>query len=145
MTGQKIWVIDANIILRHILNDLPEQALQVDKILQKAESGELKLLIPEPVISDVVFVLSQLKVPKIKIVDSVYGWISLPGVALLGIELSIVETALDLFVDKNIKWSDALIAAKMLRWNYKSICTFDKHFDRLTDLEKIDPRKLNNK
>jgi uncharacterized protein len=139
MTGQKIWVIDANIILRHILVDLPNQALQVDKILQKAENGALTLLIPEPVISDVVFVLNHLKVPKVKIAESVHGWISLPGVALLGIELNIVENALDLFVDKNIKWSDALIAAKMLRWNYKAICTFDKHFDRIADLEKIVP------
>lgn len=139
MTGQKIWVIDANTILRHVLNDLPDQALQVDKILQKAENGELKLMIPEPVLSDVVFVLSHFKVPKTEIADSVYGWISLPGVTLLDIELNIVETALDLFVDKNIKWSDALIAAKMLRWNHRTICTFDKHFDRLKNLEKIDP------
>lgn len=139
MTGQKIWVIDANIILRHVLFDLPDQAMQVDKILQKAANEDINLLIPEPVISDVVFVLSHLKVPKVKIADSVRGWISLPGVALLGIELIIVETALDLFVDKNIKWSDALIAAKMLRWNHRTICTFDKHFDRFKDLEKIDP------
>ncbi len=139
MTGQKTWVIDANIILRLVLADLPEQALQVDKILQKAANEEIKLLIPEPVLSDVVFVLSHLKVPKVKIAESVRGWISLPGVALLGIELIIVETALDLFVDKNIKWSDALIASKMLRWNHRTICTFDKHFDRFQDLEKIDP------
>lgn len=139
MTGQKLWVIDANIILRHVLTDLPDQALQVDKILQNAANEEIKLLILEPVLSDVVFVLSHLKVPKVRIADSVRGWISLPGIALLGIELNIIETALDLFVDKNIKWSDALIAAKMLTWNYKTICTFDRHFDRLNDLEKIDP------
>ncbi len=46
------------IILQNVLNDSPDQALQLNKKLQKAENGELKLLIPEPVISDVVFVLS---------------------------------------------------------------------------------------
>ena len=139
MSEQKNWVIDANIILRHVLKDLPEQAQQVDRILAKAAGGSLKLYIPEPVISDVVFVLSYMKVPKSEIAEALRGWMNLPGIQLLGMDLLVVETALDLFVEKNIKWSDALISAKMLKWGFSIICTFDKHFTRVPGLTRMDP------
>ncbi len=139
MSEQKNWVIDANIILRHVLKDLPEHALQVDRILADAAGGSLKLFIPEPVVSDVVFVLSHMKVPKSEIAEAVRGWVNLPGVQLLRMDLIVVETALDLFVEKNIKWSDALISAKMLTWGFSTICTFDKHFNRVPGLTRIDP------
>ncbi len=142
MSEQKNWVIYANIILRHVLKDLPEQAQQVDRILAHAAEGSLKLLIPEPVVSDLVFVLSYMKVPKPEIVEVVRGWVNLPGIQLLGMDLLVVETALDLFVEKKIKWSDALIAAKMLKWGFSKICTFDKHFIRVPGLTRIDPMSV---
>jgi len=144
MSEQKNWVIDANIILRHILKDIPEHAQQVDRILALAAESPLKLFIPEPVVSDVVFVLSYMKVPKPEITEAVRGWVNLPGVQLLGIAPLIVETALDLFAEKNIKWSDALISAKMLTWGFSKICTFDKHFNRVHGLTRIDPLSILN-
>lgn len=142
MNEQKNWVIDANIILRHVLKDLPEQAQKVDQIIAKAAGGSLKLFIPKPVVSDLVFVLSYMKVPKAEIAEAVRGWVNLPGVQLLGMELLVLETALDLFVEKNIKWSDALFSAKMLKWGFSIICTFDKRFTRVPGLTMIDPLKV---
>ena len=139
MTEPKNWVIDANIILRAILQDIPEQATKVNALLNKAEAGEVALLIPEPVLSDVVYVLSGMKVPKKEIVDVVRAWLNLPGVSTLGIDTDVVHTALDLFVEKNIKWSDALIAARMLEWSCTEICTFDNHFDRIQGLIRHRP------
>ncbi len=139
MSEQKSWVIDANIILRHILYDIPEQAEKVVKILEETKKGSLKLLIPEPVVSDVFYVLTYLKVPKPEITSVVRDWLRLPGISLLGIADSVIQTAMDLFVDKNIKWSDALIAAKMIEWGYKYICTFDAHFTRIPEIEKVTP------
>jgi len=138
LSEQKNWVVDANIILRHLLYDLPEQAEKVEKVLGQAENGEVRLLIPEPVLSDVVFVLTYLKVSKLEIAASLRGWINLPGVDLLGIDTATFEMALDLFVDQNIKWSDALIASHMLTYGYTRIFTFDKHFNRIPGITKID-------
>ena len=139
MTEPKNWVIDANIILRAILQDVPDHAVKVDLLLHRAESGEIGLLIPEPVLSDVVYVLSGMKIPKNEIVTAVRDWLNLTGVATLGIDIDVVHTALDLFVDKNIKWSDALIAARMFEWDCREICTFDHHFDRIEGLVRHRP------
>lgn len=139
MTGVKNLVIDANIILRAVLNDVPNQASKVFNLLQRAEAGEIVLLVPEPVISDVIYVLSGMKVPKEEIVATVRDWFNLPGVLPLGIEASVVHTSLDLFWGKNIKWSDALIAARMLEWGYTTICTFDHHFTRIPGITRVTP------
>jgi len=139
MTGPKNLVIDANIILRAVLEDVPEQATKVRNLLGKAEAGELKLLLPEPVLSDVVYVLGGMKVPKEEIARTVRGWLNLPGVAPLGIDIGVVHTSLDLFVEKNLKWSDALIAARMIEWGHTEICTFDRHFDRIPGINRVEP------
>lgn len=138
MTGPKNLVIDANIILRAVLNDIPEQAVKVNFLLGKAEAGDVVLLIPEPVLSDVVYVLSGLKVPKNEITRTIRAWLNLPGVVSLGIDLEVVHTSLDLFVDKNIKWSDAIIVARMFEWGYTDICTFDQHFDRIPGVNRVE-------
>lgn len=139
MTEPKNWVIDANIILRAVLQDVPEQAARVGLLLHKAEAGGLILLIPEPVLSDVLYVLTGMKVPKKEIAGVVRDWLNLPGVALLGIGIDVVHTALDLFVEKNVKWSDALIAARMFEWGCVEICTFDSHFDRIRGIIRHQP------
>lgn len=139
MTELKNWVIDANIILRALLQDVPDHAAKVNILLRRAETDEIGLLIPEPVLSDVVYVLSGMKVPKNEIAASVKDWLNLPGVATLGIDIAVVHTALDIFLDKNIKWSDALIAARMFEWGYREICTFDHHFDRIEGIIRHRP------
>ena len=139
MIAPKNWVIDANIILRAVLQDVPDQAQKVNSLLLKAEAGEVGLLIPEPVLSDVVFVLAGLKIPKNEITSMLRDWLNLPGVAPLGIDIDVIHTALDLFVDQNIKWSYALIAARMFESGYREICTFDHHFDRIEGIVRQQP------
>lgn len=139
MTEPKTWVIDANIILRAVLQDVPEQAVRVGMLLNKAEAGDLLLLIPEPVISDVVYVLTGMKVPKKEIAAVIRDWLNLSGISLLGIDVDVIHTALDLFVEKNVKWSDALIVSRMLEWGYTEICTFDQHFDRIKAITRHHP------
>mgnify|MGYP003586558216 CR=1 len=58
---------------------------------------------------------------------------------LTGIDIHVVHTSLDLFVEKNIKWSDALIAARMLEWGYTAICTFDHHFKQIPGITRVEP------
>lgn len=139
MTEPKSLVIDANIILRAMLEDIPDQAAKVRNLLGKAEAGELLLLIPEPVLSDVVYVLGRMKIPNEEIAQAVRRWLNLPGVASLGIDIGVVHTSLDLFVEKNIKWPDALIAAHMIASGYTEVCTFDRHFDRIQGISRVEP------
>ena len=51
--------------------------------MREAEAGEVGLLIPEPVLSDVVYVRSGMKNPKNEIVAVVRDGLNPPGVATL--------------------------------------------------------------
>ncbi|MHC1759418.1 MAG: hypothetical protein AB9917_07900 [Negativicutes bacterium] len=70
MTEPKNWVIDANIILRAVLQDVPDQAEKVSSLVRQAEAGEVMLLIPESVFSDAVCVLSGMKISQKEIVTA---------------------------------------------------------------------------
>lgn len=59
-----------------------------------------------------------MKLPKPEIAEALHDWVNLSGVQLLGMDLLVLETALDLFVEKNIKWSDALVSEKMLKQSF---------------------------
>jgi len=84
VTEPKNWVIDANIILRAVLQDVPDQAGNVASLVRQAEAGEVVLWIPEPVFSDAVYVLSGMKIPKKKIATAVRNWLNLSGVCPAG-------------------------------------------------------------
>ena len=42
-------------------------------------------------------------------------------------------------VDKNIDFTDALLCARMLAAGETDISSFDRHFDRVAGIRRIDP------
>ncbi|MBP2639063.1 MAG: PilT protein domain protein [Firmicutes bacterium] len=47
--------------------------------------------------------------------------------------------ALDYYVEKNVDWTDAFMAAQLIAKGIKEIYTFDKHFKKFAELTKIEP------
>ena len=50
----------------------------------------------------------------------------------------IALNALDIYMDKRIDWSDAFTASQMLQREITEIYSFDKHFDRIDGIARID-------
>src|SRR3989344_165304 len=70
-------LIDTNGYLRLLLNDIPNQANQVEFLLQQAKKGEIKVLLPEIVIFELVFALTKYyRFSKEEIVDKIESLIS---------------------------------------------------------------------
>ena len=47
--------------------------------------------------------------------------------------------AFDYYVEKNTDWTDAFMAAQLIAKGIHELYSFDKHFDRLDDLARIEP------
>ena len=47
--------------------------------------------------------------------------------------------AFDYYVEKNIDWTDAFMATQLIAKGIQELYSFDKHFDRLDDLTRIEP------
>lgn len=130
--------VDTNILLRFLTGDPPDLAAQARALLEAVDRGEITLVVDEIVIAELVWVL-----------QSFYGHPA-PAVARVVQELLSHDglqaedkpgllTALSLFADKNVDFTDALLAVHMNRQEVREIFSFDRHFERLPNLVRRTP------
>lgn len=130
--------IDANIILRYLTLEPPEQAEKVTRLFERLATGEVSVVVDEIVVAEVVWTLaSYYRVPRKDIAEVMLNFIAVPGVECRSDE--VVRRALVLFDDKNIDFADALLCARMLEEGEAGIYSFDRHFDRATGIRRIEP------
>ena len=134
----KCRVIDANIILRFLLDDSPDQAKQCRTLFARLQAGEEEVYLPEVVLSDVVWTLKSFyHWSHERIARLAHDLLSLKGVQMT--RHAMIRRALTIYVDHRIDYSDALIAAEMIHEGYTQIYSFDRDSSRVADIERIEP------
>jgi predicted nucleic-acid-binding protein len=134
----KVRTIDANVILRFLLDDHPEQSPRCRELLRRVQDGEETIFLPEVVVSDTVWTLQRFyRWPPDRIRRFVGTLLDLDGVRV-NRKATLLE-ALHLFATLRIDFSDALIAAEMLRSGREEIYSYDRDFDRVPGLRRVDP------
>ncbi len=133
------YFIDANILLRYLTNDIPEQADRVAQLLQKASDGELQLVTNAMVMAEVVWVLESVyKLPRPMIQEIVLTILNTPGLSIPRADM--MSQAITWYAEKNVDFIDAYNAAWMLEEEITHIFTFDqKHFRRFSELTALLP------
>jgi predicted nucleic acid-binding protein len=123
-----VWV-DANVLLRYITKDVPEQARRAQRLMRRAEDGELVLHVPNVVIAEVVWVLgSYYEFGPGQIADTVRALVSADGMAVDDADL--VLEALRVMEHAGVSFADAFLAATA-RQRGQPLATFDRDFQRL--------------
>jgi len=130
--------IDANVILRFLLDEPPEQAERCQVLLARLQAGEEEVYLPEVALSDVVWTLQSFyHWPRERIAHFAHDVTSLRGTRMA--RKSLVRDAIHLYVEHRIDFSDALIAAEMLHGDYAQIYSYDRDFDQVTGMERVEP------
>ena len=130
--------IDANIILRFLTNDLPEQAYRAAFLLHKLEQHDETVFLPDLILADIIWVLEgYYHQTREQIRDLMIAILSLPGIEFSNKDLAF--NALDIYVEKKIDWTDAFTASQMVSQGITEIYSFDKHFDRIKGVNRIEP------
>lgn len=125
--------INVNALLRYLLNDVPEQADQIESLLGEAERGEVRLVTHAHIIAELVWVLASFyKVSRQQVRQQVEAIIHTPGLEVD--ERTLVLSALRDYDEKNVAYIDAYTAAWMAARGMSEIATFDKHFKRYSNL-----------
>lgn len=131
-------IIDANVLLRFLVNDIPEQADRCAELLKRVEAGTEQVLLPDIVLADVIWTLEKFyKQRKSKIQD-----ILAPILELKGLHFSskaAARRALQLYVQKNIDWTDAFVASQMLSKKKNQIYSYDRDFDKVPGIDRLEP------
>lgn len=130
--------LDTNILLRHLTQDHAEYSPRASAYLERIERHEVRVHTTDTVIFEVVFTLQRwYRQPKARIREMVLPLISLPGIALPGKRR--YQRVFDLYVDQNISFADALHAVFMEELNLSQVVSFDRDFDRVPGIVRIEP------
>ena len=129
MRRRKESLIDANVILRYLLGDHPEQSRASTKLMEEVERGGEDVYIHDVVIAEVVWTLEKFyKVPKGRIRDVLSELILMRGIGVSN--RSVLLRALRIYADKNVDFVDALLGALALEKGAEVI-SFDKDFKKM--------------
>jgi len=134
--------VDANVFLRFLTNDLPEKAREVERMLQRAGAGKLKLYTSVLVVAEIVWVLeSYYELTREAIGEKILAMLNTPGLMVEDDALIVQCTAL--YMDKNVDFIDAYNAVWMAAQGLTQAVTFDtKHFDRLQGIKALRPAQV---
>lgn len=124
--------LDANIILRYLLGD-PE-ADKIEKVFKKQE----EIYVADIVIAEVIWTFTSFyKWKKGKIIPRIRTFLS-PG--FVKADKVLLNKALDYYEEYNVDYVDAYLVALMKDRKERSIYSFDKHFDKIPQTHRIEPK-----
>jgi predicted nucleic acid-binding protein len=136
-------LVDTNIFLRFLVNDIPQQADACEAVFRKAVAGEEALYTTDMVVAEIVWVLeSYYELPRSDIRAKLEKILNTPNVTFDNKETII--HALVLYEEKGIDYIDAYNACIIRMKGIGEIYSYDKHYDRLSWLKRIEPEHTDN-
>jgi len=128
--------VDANVLLRFLVGDPPEMAEKTTVLMKAVERGETTLVVDDIIVAEVVWVLSSFYRHKAQeISTTLFELLSQDGIEVDDAVLS----ALALYGNKGVDFVDALLATRMQRRGAGRVFSFDRHFDRISGIERLEP------
>ena len=139
MAGNNIAVIDTNLLIRYLVEDDVGKADLVERLLSKAEAGEIKIVVPSVVMAELVWVLeSYYKLERQEIAELAMAIINTPGIQID--EKSTISSALRTYRNSSIDFIDSWIIEFAKDAGAGMIYTFDrKHFKGIEGIETGSP------
>lgn len=122
-------LLDTNIVLRYLLNDVPEQFAVAEHVFAELRTSELTAILLESVLAECVYVLKlHYKVPKVELVEILDNVLRYPGI--VNTDKPSLREALKLYAANNIDFVDCMLVAKARIGNLELI-TFDQGLKKL--------------
>ena len=131
-------ILDTNIILRHLRQDHPDHSPRATAFLAEVERGERRIRTVTTVVFETVFTLESFyRQPRTAIRDAVLPLIEFDGIFLPGKRA--LARAFDLYESTSLSFADAYHAAIAERVGGGMIVSFDRGFDRIPSLSRLEP------
>lgn len=132
--------VDSNVFLCYLLGDHPEQAPAARDLIQRIVDRQVEAWTTELVVSELVYVLSDPLVGRDRreIASALIDLVDIPGLRMDGPD--VVRTALEIWATVTVDWVDAYHAALVRARGQSRLYSFDRDFDRLAGIERLEPR-----
>jgi predicted nucleic acid-binding protein len=132
--------VDANIFLRYLTRDHAQHSRAVLPLFESLEEGTVSAVTSVPVLVEVVHVLSSrslYNLPREDVRRHLLVIVNLRGLKLVG--KGVLRRALDVYVQHNVDFTDALIVAQMEQQGLDTLLSFDRDFDRIKTINRHEP------
>ena len=134
--------LDTNVIIRYLTGDDEVKAEACFQLFQRAGRGDETLLTSETIIAEVVYVLSSKRAPY-RLGHSEIRDRLLPILMLRGLRSphkQVCINALDIYSSSSsLDFEDALAVAHMQHRGITEIISYDKDFDAVPDIQRLEP------
>jgi predicted nucleic-acid-binding protein len=133
----KELLLDANVLVRFLVQDEPKQSAAAAALFERAERGEVTLHLDGLVVAETVYVLlGRYRRSRSEVAGVLLAIIQNAGVEAM--EEDVVTDALQRFAAVNVDFSDAWLAARSARLR-QAVASFDRDFDRFKDSKRSEP------
>lgn len=133
MLSKDIKVLDANIVLRFLVEDSEAVLFRTRRLLSSKE----KFLLTDVTVAEIVWVLlSYYRQPKETIVEKLLGLLDLPSITA---GKSLLTRSLLIFREYRLDYIDAYLAALTQEEGYSGIVSFDRSLDKVKFTKRFEP------
>ncbi len=131
-------VLDTNVVLRFLVGDHPGHLITSTKLMHSAARGELKLFLTNFVAAEAIHTLtSYYKFDRTQVAGALANFVQTPGIVMEDTEVFL--DALERFTSVRVDFVDAFVAAVAANARL-GVSSYDKDFDRFTDVERVEPK-----
>ena len=132
--------VDTDVIIRLVTGDDAAKQAAAVSLFEQAEAGGITLKAPVTVIADAVYVLSSRRLYNLPRSEIQAILDRILQIRHFEVESNaVVSEALQVYVNGNLDFGDAMIVASMRLDDCPDLYSYDRDFDRLTGITRIEP------
>ncbi len=130
-------IVDTNTLVRFFCGEPVEQAEKARSLLERADAGEVELVILPLVIAETFFTLESFyKMNRVKIAETLSDFLDSRGLDV--IEKGLLSDTLKRCREHKAHFVDAYLAAVALETG-EGVASFDRDFDAFAGVKRIEP------
>lgn len=131
-------LLDTAVLLRHLTSDHPQHTPRAHAYIAQIEAGHIVVRTTDQVLFEVGYTLARTyDATRTEVRTALLGLIALPGIVMPGKERW--RRILDMYVEYRLSIVDAYHVVFMEQHGLTEIVTFDKDFDRIPGITRIEP------
>ena len=135
-----MYFVDTNIFVRYLTKDDPVKAYACLELFKQAERNETLLFTSETVIAEIAYVLSSPRLYGLthaQIRERLVPLLTLSGLKMP--DKTLCLRALEVYAAHAVDFEDALAVAHMERQQIAAIYTYDRDYDKISAVQRIEP------
>lgn len=134
----KEYLLDANVLVRFLVQDDPKQSPAATDLFEKAERRELLLHLDSLAVAEAVYVLTgRYGRTRTEVANVLLALIRNAGIET--VEADVVVDALERFGSTSVDFADAWLAARAAEKKL-DVVSFDRDLDKFRDIRRFEPK-----